>query len=186
MIDGERALLGIAKGAGPYRSLQSLIEPESGSWRLLLLVSAPDASSIQSTLDDGTILSPAVWSAIKESVDRFYSEADSEEIVAHNYAALGNAFLWQGSDRKVSGFVYLMQAGDEYKIGWSAVPEKRAASLRQRKGQKAKLLCTIRSEYAVSLENALHQRFADKRLDGEWFKLDKADVQSILELGDAT
>ncbi len=80
-------------------------------------------------------------------------------------------------------FVYLMHdtANGYYKIGISNNPEYREKTLQSEKPTiemvKSKKF-PIR-KIAESIEKALHETYSEKRLRGEWFELDKDDVEHI-------
>jgi hypothetical protein len=81
-------------------------------------------------------------------------------------------------------YVYLGQSWekrDEYKIGISYKPHRRATQLdfRPLHYMKAKSRSIARFT-----ERTLHGMFASKRLHGEWFALSQADVNAICEIRD--
>ncbi len=80
-----------------------------------------------------------------------------------------------------SGFVYLMQMADHYKIGSSKNPQKR---LGQFSGMPhvVRLIHSFASKQAVLLERTLHNRFSSQQVRGEWFVLTKDDVASICSI----
>lgn len=81
-------------------------------------------------------------------------------------------------------FVYLFRAQNGlYKIGISSDPAKRLASLAI--GPVAiELVLSHPFENAKTVERDLHNHFSDKRIRGEWFALQPADVTYIqLRLG---
>lgn len=85
--------------------------------------------------------------------------------------------------RREKGFVYLLP--DEtgtYKIGCTADPESRAKSYRTHRSTPVEFTCLIASPDMKDLEKQLHIQFADKRVNGEWFALDSADVEYIKSL----
>ena len=78
--------------------------------------------------------------------------------------------------------VYLFRAENAlYKIGISSNPVGRLATMTT--GPIAiELAWCHQFENAKSIERALHKRFADKRVRGEWFALEPADVTYIQAL----
>jgi len=68
--------------------------------------------------------------------------------------------------------VYFVRSGDFIKIGTAGKPAKRMAELRTSSPVKLTLLLTIPG--GLSVEKALHQRFAELRVRGEWFRAEPA------------
>ncbi len=82
-------------------------------------------------------------------------------------------------------YVYLMHdtSNDFYKIGISNNPSYREKTLQSEKPTIENLIAKkypIR-KIAESFEKSLHQTYSDKRIRGEWFKLDEIDVKHIIE-----
>lgn len=72
---------------------------------------------------------------------------------------------------------YLLFDGKLYKIGQSINPEKRLKNLRTG-NTKVKIIA-----YGSGLtEKRLHEIFKNKRVSGEWFKLNNSDVCRIISL----
>lgn len=67
-----------------------------------------------------------------------------------------------------------------YKIGLSKDPQARLRGLQKAAPAELALLHTIHTENMFQTEQDLHQRFVAKRKHGEWFALDEADVEIIL------
>ena len=98
---------------------------------------------------------------------KFYSIADMLPLVT------GPAEL--AASQKY-GHVYLLRAGEYYKIGQSSDLEKRVKSINVALPDKATLEHAISTDDPPGIETYWHRRFADRRANGEWFKLSKADV----------
>ncbi|MDP3462093.1 MAG: GIY-YIG nuclease family protein [Bacteroidales bacterium] len=81
-------------------------------------------------------------------------------------------------------YVYLMKdlTNNFHKIGISNNPEYREKTLQSEK-PTIELLASkkfIRRKIAESIEKALHETYADRRIRGEWFELDQIDVEDII------
>lgn len=74
------------------------------------------------------------------------------------------------------GFVYLMRWEDEYKIGKAVDVDRRQKRLSRELDRNITVLHRIFSEDYSKTEADLHERYASKRLHGEWFALKPEDV----------
>lgn len=82
--------------------------------------------------------------------------------------------------RKTSpGYIYVLRGGELYKIGRSANPKARIKSLSTVSPVALEVICLSETNDMVGVEIQLHERFADKRQQGEWFALTDDDVHSI-------
>lgn len=81
------------------------------------------------------------------------------------------------------GYVYLLKGGGCYKIGKAQNPEKRSETLAIQLPYPVQLIHYIPAKDPRVYESELHEQFADKRLNGEWFDLSDEDVAYIKGLG---
>ena len=84
----------------------------------------------------------------------------------------------------VKGIVYLLKVEDEeqYKIGVTKNLSKRLDQISPKMPFELEVKHKIKSDDIYGLENKLHDKFDDKRIKGEWFELDKKDVNYIKSL----
>lgn len=83
------------------------------------------------------------------------------------------------------GYVYLVQsltALSYYKIGRTKKPEQRMKRFEVKLPFEIQPVCFIETKDMYALEKKLHERFADRRADGEFFALSAADVDYIKSL----
>lgn len=81
---------------------------------------------------------------------------------------------------KVSiGFVYLVRSGQHYKIGRSNHLGRRSYELALQLAERLELVHAFETDDAIGIERYWHERFADQRVNGEWFSLSRADVAAF-------
>lgn len=76
------------------------------------------------------------------------------------------------------GRVYVLECGGYYKIGFSKNPLERVRQLQTGCPFRLHLVGTVTAPQTA--EFALHNKYADKRMHGEWFQLTPEDVGDIL------
>lgn len=78
------------------------------------------------------------------------------------------------------GFVYLVQAHrGEFKIGRTNLVDRRLSELGVTSAVEQQLVHEIKTDDPAGVEAYWHRRFEAKRMRGEWFKLDAADVRAF-------
>lgn len=78
-----------------------------------------------------------------------------------------------------TGYVYLMKSGKHHKIGRTTDIGRRSYDIRLQLPDRADLVHYFSTDDPVGIERYWHDRFADRRANGEWFLLSKADVAAF-------
>lgn len=83
-----------------------------------------------------------------------------------------------------AGYVYLLAGpNDTYKIGYTVNPKNRHKTFNVKLPFPIKEFDhLIQTDDMIALEKALHQRFANRRVAGEWFALTEDDLTHIKSL----
>ncbi len=84
-----------------------------------------------------------------------------------------------GAASSIDGWVYLIKSGEHFKIGRSDNLERRVKQISIALPETANLFHAIQTDDSVGIEEYWHKRFADRRLNGEWFKLTKTDIAAF-------
>jgi hypothetical protein len=137
---------------------------------------------------DSLFVSRARAMEIIGKLTAFYESVTDDEIEALNIIMESEKSRSVVSGRvptvSKSGYVYLIKASTgAYKIGMSKDPNSRIATFKTLPFD-VELLALIQTDNMHELEKELHERFADKRRQGEWFNLSSEDVEYIKSLDD--
>ncbi len=82
-------------------------------------------------------------------------------------------------DSKEIGHVYLLKHDKVYKIGKSIDASRRYKEIRTQMPYKTDEIHVIETDDPSGIEAYWHNRFKDKKLEGEWFKLSTHDVKAF-------
>lgn len=77
------------------------------------------------------------------------------------------------------GFIYVMECEGFYKIGWSADPEQRLRAMQPCNPFQISLMGTVAA--FDTQESIWHERFADRHVRGEWFRISQAETERVLQ-----
>ncbi|HEV7999826.1 MAG TPA: GIY-YIG nuclease family protein [Planctomycetaceae bacterium] len=87
----------------------------------------------------------------------------------------------ESTTKLASGFVYLIRHGSrmEYKIGSTNNQLRREGQIAIQLPERVAPVHVIETDDPVGVERYWHERFADKRKNGEWFGLNREDVRAF-------
>lgn len=166
--------LGEVRLVGKVRRLSPMIEIE---WRTLEMDLRPSSQGVQHWRKQQFRFADAV-------ADRYMLHAACEEIFAgeEDYlharevrAAVGKSYHCSNGSGD-PGHIYVIRSPYGYKIGKSRRLHDRTRLFAVKLPFPINIVMTGWSDAHSREERRLHQMFAAKRLEGEWFDLDEADL----------
>ena len=78
--------------------------------------------------------------------------------------------------------VYLIKCGEYTKIGYGTDPRVRESMLDIGNPYETDLLYALKVENPTETERKLHNLFQDKKIKGEWFRLEGIDIWDAILL----
>lgn len=137
----------------------------------------------------GEILLKSEWEELRTKTDLSYeSETDGSISEYNDYLheerekahETRRSFQSKRSiDR--SGFVYIAESGGVYKIGMTKNPQKRMSQISPLLPHPINIIHVREVDDCSRAESFLHEKYASKRLNGEWFALSEDDIKDIRE-----
>jgi len=119
------------------------------------------------------------WDQFDEWIEKLTTERDRREVKRQKQERAARRKAQR--DGCVPGFVYIIRHQNAFKIGKSNNPDRR---IRQELSPKlphdVKVVCILETTNMSRLEASLHEQFADRRLNGEWFSLTDDDLSTIM------
>ena len=83
------------------------------------------------------------------------------------------------SRKRSPGWIYILKSDHGYKIGYSKNPENRLVTFGNKLPFPVEYECLFQVEDMRITEKYLHELYAHKRIDGEWFDLTADDIETI-------
>jgi len=80
------------------------------------------------------------------------------------------------------GYIYLLQGVGVYKIGRTKSPKRRYSTLSVKLPFDVKIVHLIKTNDMASAEKYLHDKYQQKRVRGEWFKLSDSDIKETRQI----
>ena len=99
-----------------------------------------------------------------------------QEIARHSHVA---PVLPNDVETNSTGFVYLVKSGGHHKIGKTSSPDRRVYEIGLQLPLGLELIHSIATDDPSGIETYWHNRFKNKRLNGEWFNLSAQDIKAF-------
>lgn len=162
----------------PKMAFPDLVYKEDGSAYLVLYTSGRYDKIY--TREDMKLLIEEIQKTLDGLTDQEITEfndflkQESQEEQEKDKASTLNAVPER--DKAIQGYVYILQGGEQYKIGCTTNPRARKRILAVHMPFEVHVYLLISTRDMYQTEQDLHQLFAAKRTHGEWFLLDENDL----------
>ena len=115
----------------------------------------------------------------QEAIDNFNNAKEKRQKIQNEFQSKNH----KNKDKPVEnkGIVYLLKIENkpQYKIGVTNNLNRRLKQISPKMPFELKVIHTIKDNQIYKLEEKLHNKFKDKKIKGEWFKLNDNDVNYI-------
>ncbi len=140
--------------------------------------SVPNVTTIRDRFGDKAQQLASVCAFVASDV----AFADVYEILSAQVSSSESSERTESSDDvpvPATGVVYLIRSGRYHKIGRSNDLGRRSYELAIQLPDKAVLVHSLETDDPAGIERYWHERFKDRRQNGEWFLLSAADVAAF-------
>jgi len=117
-------------------------------------------------------------SALASALIEYCNETGKTELIKFCEPQIIENSKQKGSNESIkeNGSVYLYKSGKYYKIGRTNDLKRRDKEIKLQLPFEAELIHRILTDDPVGIEKYWHSRFAERRLNGEWFNLSSSDI----------
>lgn len=136
----------------------------------------------------GFILTHPEWYDLMNSIRKFYAGATPEQIGEANVARENSIHQHTENDApkedivpaRRPGYVYVLRSDNgKFKIGKTGDPKNRFKTLGIQLPYKLETVMCLSVDDMDDTESFLHLKYANQRLNGEWFELSNSDIEEI-------
>lgn len=139
--------------------------------------------------DTDEIVTKEEFGPVLESLARFFEQFPDDCVAMSNIAmraewarSLAEDLASRPGRMAESGYVYVLESGPFFKIGRAQDLDRRVKQLKIQLPFPVTVAHTVRTNDAIAAELFFHEIFRGKRVNGEWFGLDRIDLEWIKRL----
>ena len=114
-----------------------------------------------------------------------FAKKNSEALKTHNikrdieFKQELNSYTPRMNTDYKTGYIYLLECGGRYKIGYSKDPERRLKELDNRPFKLNLVIKSNKLKNAYDIEQEIHHHLNEHKINGEWYQLEDDLVQSL-------